>query len=122
MTNTKNKLQNYNFGLSAEKIAIIWLTLKGYKIIAHRYRNKLGEIDIIAQKFKTIIFIEVKARKNFDKIEEVLSSYQINRIKNSAELFINSNTHLQNLNYRYDFIAVKNFLKIKHFINFFNFD
>jgi putative endonuclease len=36
--------------------------LKGYRIVALRYRTKLGEIDIIAKR-NLAIFVEVKARR-----------------------------------------------------------
>ncbi len=37
-------------GSAAEYIAAIFLMLKGYRILAMRYKTKLGEIDIIARK------------------------------------------------------------------------
>lgn len=36
---------------------------RGYKIIDRNFRTRRGEIDIIAEKNKAIIFIEVKTRK-----------------------------------------------------------
>lgn len=118
----KSKTKHYKFGILAERIAIILLLLKGYKILKHRYRNFLGEIDIIAEKSKTIIFIEVKARKNFSQIADVLSNNQINRIKNSAQFFINQNQHFQKYNFRYDLIAFNKVYLPKHFKGFFNYD
>lgn len=63
MVNSKKK-KAYNFGLSAEKFAVIFLRLKGYRIIAQRYKNPKGEIDILAIKGKVLAIVEVKARKN----------------------------------------------------------
>ncbi len=59
----RNFLAGFKFGLFAEKATMLFLWIKGYKIIAWRYKNNLGEIDIIALKGKFIVFIEVKARK-----------------------------------------------------------
>jgi putative endonuclease len=59
MLNRKQK-----FGQKGEEIAVRHLKKEGYKIIATNYRNKLGEIDIIAQDKDTIVFAEVKTRRS----------------------------------------------------------
>ncbi|RZK74364.1 MAG: hypothetical protein EOO85_15395 [Pedobacter sp.] len=53
--------------------------LKLYKIIYNRYRNRFGEIDIIALKNKTLIFVEVKGRKNHNDNNELVTRKQIER-------------------------------------------
>ena len=58
----QNKRQQ--FGKESESIAARYLKKNGYKILEQNYRNKLGEIDIIAKDKKTLVFIEVKARKS----------------------------------------------------------
>jgi putative endonuclease len=57
-----NKRQK--FGEKGEAIAVRHLKKNGYKIIETNYRNKLGEIDIIAQDKETIVFAEVKTRRS----------------------------------------------------------
>ncbi len=49
-------------GAWAERAALVALALKGYRPLARRYGGKGGEIDLIAQRGRTIIFVEVKAR------------------------------------------------------------
>ncbi len=110
--------KTYQFGLLAEKIAMIFLCLKGYKILAWRHKNHFGEIDIVAKKSRVIIFVEVKARKSRAVIEEVLRSRQLNRIKRSAELFIAKNPEFQNHDLRFDFIEVGKYFWPKHQKNF----
>jgi putative endonuclease len=56
-----NKRQQ--FGKKSESLAVRYLKKNGYKILEQNYRNKLGEIDIIAKEKNTLVFIEVKARK-----------------------------------------------------------
>ena len=51
------------FGRRGEQTAIDFLKNNGYNIIIIDYRNKLGQIDIIAKEKKTICFIEVKSRR-----------------------------------------------------------
>ena len=56
-----NKRQQ--FGKESESMAVRYLKKNGYKILEQNYRNKIGEIDIIAKEKGTLVFVEVKARK-----------------------------------------------------------
>ena len=58
----QNKPQK--FGEKSEDLAAWYLKKNGYKIIEQNYRNKLGEIDIIAREKQTIVFVEVKSRRS----------------------------------------------------------
>ena len=40
------------------------LCRRGYAILARRHRTRYGEIDIIAREGETIVFVEVKARRD----------------------------------------------------------
>jgi putative endonuclease len=111
-------VKSYQFGLFAEKIAIFFLRLKGYKILAWRFKNRFGEIDIVAKKSRIIVIIEVKARKSKIIIEEVLRPKQIERVKKSAEFFISQNPQFQNYDLRFDFIEINRFFFPKHYQNF----
>ena len=51
------------FGKESESLAVRYLRKNGYKILEQNYRNKIGEIDIIAKEKGTLVFVEVKARK-----------------------------------------------------------
>lgn len=59
---SRNRKKSYYFGIYAEKCAALFLRLKGYHILAERYRNPKGEIDIVALKGDMLIVVEVKAR------------------------------------------------------------
>jgi putative endonuclease len=110
--------KTYKFGLLAEKITILFLFLKGYQILAWRYKTYFGEIDIIAKKSKTIIAVEVKARRTKTLVEEVLRPNQIKRIHRAMEFFIAKNPRFHDHNLRFDFVEVGRFFSIKHHKNF----
>ncbi len=52
-------------GVFGEEHAALYLEDLGYRILTRNYRSRYGEIDIIAEKDKTIVFIEVKARRSY---------------------------------------------------------
>jgi putative endonuclease len=58
-----NKRQQ--FGKESESLAVKHLKKNGYKILEQNYRNKIGEIDIIAKEKGALVFVEVKARKTY---------------------------------------------------------
>ena len=56
--------QKKKLGARGEKIATSYLQNRGYRILECNYRNRLGEIDIIAKQGKDLVFIEVKTRSD----------------------------------------------------------
>lgn len=52
------------YGLNSEEVAARFLKRNGYKIIERNFRNRLGEIDIIAKHKGALVFVEVKARRS----------------------------------------------------------
>lgn len=53
-------------GRRGEMLAILWLSAKGYRLLARRFGGKGGEIDLIMKRGRTIAFVEVKARGALD--------------------------------------------------------
>lgn len=49
-------------GQAGENHAADFLIAKGYRILARNYRTREGEIDLVAQYKKTLVFVEVKTR------------------------------------------------------------
>ena len=60
----------FKFGLSAESRAAAYLIAKGHRIVARRWRSPVGEIDIVARRRGTLVFVEVKARERLDDAAE----------------------------------------------------
>jgi putative endonuclease len=51
-------------GLEGETRACRALEARGYRVLARRYRTRAGEIDIVARHDGTLVFIEVKTRRD----------------------------------------------------------
>ncbi len=95
----------YKLGIFAEYLVMIYYTLSLHKILHHRYKTYVGEIDLIVLKNKQLVFIEVKARKNGIH-ENIVSVNQQQRITRTAELFIAKNMKYANYNVRFDLAIV----------------
>lgn len=99
-----------NRGLWGENKAVEFLKAKNYTILARlarNYHSRFGEIDIIARKQNTIIFVEVKTRKNtaFGFPAEFVDYQKQQKIMKTAQLYINDNFNAE-FDYRFDIIEV----------------
>ena len=101
----KNKQE---IGKIGEDIACSYLEKNNYKIICRNYRDKTGEIDIIARDVtKEIVFIEVKTRQNlkYGYPIDAINKQKLIHICKTATLYILLNK-LENNNIRFDAIEV----------------
>jgi len=80
-TGSPQRLRAVAFGLIAERLAVLSLILRGYRLIGRNYVAAGGEIDIIASRGKTICFIEVKARARLDAARTAITSTKQKRLK-----------------------------------------
>jgi putative endonuclease len=96
----------FRFGLSAESRAVALLVAKGYRILARRFRTPLGEIDIIARRRDVLVFVEVKARDNFDEAAESIVKRQQNRIIGAAQMWLAAHPEDAMRDMRFDAILV----------------
>jgi len=110
-----------NKGKFGEILAKNYLINKGYNIIFQNFRTKYSEIDLIVEKDKKLIFVEVKYRTNkvHGKAEESISKSKIDKILKAAELFIAKFYKGKCKNFQIDIIAINNFekLEINHYEN-----
>lgn len=81
------------FGEKGENIATAYLKKNKYKILDRNYRTKLGEIDIVALKGKTICFVEVKYRTtiSFGLPRESVTITKQNKIRRAAQQYLLEN-------------------------------
>ncbi len=111
--------QSHQRGILAEGAAEILLRAKGYKILAKRYKTKVGEVDIIATDDDVLVFIEVKARQTLDDALFSITPKMRVRISDAAMAFLAENTKYTSYPMRFDVMAVKLPFTIRHMENAF---
>ncbi len=60
------KGKHIELGKRGETAAEAFLKKKGYRILAKNFRTPAGEIDIVAEHGKMVVFVEVKTRRGVD--------------------------------------------------------
>ena len=93
-------------GKAAELLCLWHLRLKGYRILARRYKTPAGEIDLIVRRGATLAAIEVKARADFDAATEAVTRRQQQRITRAIAHFLGGRPDLATLAARFDVMLV----------------
>jgi putative endonuclease len=103
----KSKKDLGNFG---ENIACSYLKKKGLKLIERNFRYQRYEIDLIfLDKIKqTVIFVEVKTRKNkaFGEPEESIHFIKQQNILKAAQGFVLKNKNFVGFDLRFDSLTI----------------
>lgn len=107
MSEFREKKQKAFFrGHSAERLAALALMLKGYRIVARRYRTRLGEIDLIARRGRLVLIVEVKARATLEAAHLAVTPETMRRIEAAADLWLQRQNDHADLSLRFDLVAV----------------
>jgi len=110
-------------GNTGENLAVNFLENHGYKILEKNFRIRAAEIDIIAEKDNTIIFVEVKTRSNIRKgtPAEAVNLRKQKKIIEAASVFLQDEKYFDKA-CRFDVIEIlsagKDF-KVNHIENAF---
>lgn len=100
------RLKAYRRGHRGEWMAALVLMAKGFRIVARRYRTKLGEIDLIARRGDLVLIVEVKARPTLMAAMEAISHLSERRIEAAADLWLSRQRDYGRLSVRFDMVAV----------------
>lgn len=113
------------FGAWAEDYVAQYLELKKYKILDKNYKKPWGEIDIIAERDKVLVFIEVKANKKeiagFEP-ENRINPEKLRRLYRAVQTYLASKKYPSDQKQQIDVVALtldrdRGVIKIKHFKN-----
>jgi putative endonuclease len=96
----------YGLGHRGEALAALALRLKGFRILARRYRTPAGEIDLIARRGNLVAIVEVKARPTLAEAMDAVTPYALRRIESAADLWLSRQPDHARLSLRFDLVAV----------------
>lgn len=93
-------------GDNAENQACNYLQQQGLKLIERNYRSRRGEIDLVMQQDKTLVFVEVRLRTNerFGSAAESVTSRKQGRIIAAAQHYLQQQP--SSLACRFDVVAI----------------
>ncbi|WP_413991821.1 YraN family protein [Labrys okinawensis] len=112
----------FRYGHGGEAKAAWLLRLKFYRILARRFKVPGGEIDLVALKGGTLVFVEVKARASLAAALESVTPAQQRRIASAARAWLSRHPEHMALTQRFDAIYVAPGHWPMHIINSFEID
>ncbi|MGO1119585.1 YraN family protein [Rhodovibrionaceae bacterium A322] len=96
----------YNRGRLAERLALLLLRIKGYRLMARGYKRPVGEIDLIMKRGRQLVFVEVKQRATQALAAEAITPRQKLRITRAAQAFLQENPSLSRNDLRFDTVLL----------------
>ena len=100
---------NQEIGRLGEEIARLHLESCGYRLVAGRFRTRLGEIDLVVERGDLLVFVEVKARRGdrCGRPEEAVTPRKLARIRRLASAFLVAHPQPAIRLYRFDVVGVR---------------
>jgi putative endonuclease len=93
-------------GHRAEWIALLFLLAKGYRPLSPRYAASGGEIDLIATRGDTIVFVEVKARGAMDDALSAITATKRRRFSRAVRTWLSRNSWTEGKTWRADAVFI----------------
>lgn len=95
-------------GQQAEKMALEFLKSRGLKLIEENYYCRLGELDLVMRDNDSLVFVEVRLRRNpgFGSAAESVTRNKQDKLWRAALHFTASRPDLASLPVRFDVIAL----------------
>lgn len=102
----EDRRRAFRLGLDAETRAAWMLRLKLHVVVARRWRCRAGEIDIVARRGRTLVFVEVKARAEEAVAIDAVGPKSRARILAAADLFVAAHPAYADFDRRFDIVVV----------------
>lgn len=103
------KLNTRKTGENAEGIAKRYLIKQGLSYVKSNFYSRFGEIDLIFKDKDTLVFIEVRYRKNsqYGNSVETINRQKQNKIIKTAQYYLQKNRLTELVNCRFDVIGIE---------------
>jgi putative endonuclease len=79
-----NRVQAERRGRRGEALAAWYLRLKGWRIVGTRVKTPRGEIDLVARRGRTLVFVEVKWRRTEAELALAIDDWRLRRVAAAA--------------------------------------
>ncbi len=91
-----------------EDLAAAYLREQGYEILERNYRDRLGEIDVIAREAGYLVFVEVKYRKDQRSgyPEEAVFGRKQQKIRHTASYYLYRHGYGEETPCRFDVVSI----------------
>lgn len=95
-------------GQQHENRALDFLKSQGLKTVARNFHAYRGEIDLIMQDDDTLVFVEVRYRRNnmFGSAAESVTLKKQQHIAMASQCFLQTKKHYQSMPCRFDVVAI----------------
>jgi len=106
MPATERRRRAERAGRRAETLALWWLRLKGWRLVARDFRTPVGEIDLVVRRGRLLALVEVKRRDSLAAAAESIRPEQQGRIARAAEAFLRRRPDLADCALRFDAVLL----------------
>lgn len=95
-------------GADAEDQALRWCQQQGWALVARNFQVKVGEIDLICQDGDTLVFIEVRQRRNerFGSASASVTPAKQKKLIRAAQCYLQANPAKARYGARFDVLAL----------------
>ncbi|MBO6553871.1 MAG: YraN family protein [Roseitalea sp.] len=93
-------------GHAGETRAAWLMRLKGFRIVARRYKCRAGEIDLIARRGDLVAIVEVKARPSLGEAMDAVTAHTARRIIGATDHWLAGQPDHGRLSVRFDLVAI----------------
>lgn len=110
-------------GFVGEDLAAQYLKSKGYRILKNNFTIKGGEIDLIAQRGETLIFVEVKTRRGnlFGSGGESFNRIKKRHIHQAINRYLSTDNN-EDADFRVDLVEIELDPKTNRLKNIYHFE
>ena len=116
MRTTDRRRQAEKAGRRAETLALWWLRLKGWRLVARDFRTPVGEIDLVVRRGRLLALVEVKRRASLAAAAEAIRPEQRGRIARAAEALLKRRPDLAACDLRFDAVLLAPGHRPRHII------